>query len=74
MSTGQGGPKRMETFVFCVMENLSSDLHNVMKTSALFHGSFVDISLNMVSGVLLQSGIINTSTYFSPVQFCEKLR
>ena len=43
-----------------------------MKTCALFHGNFFDISLNIMSSVLLQSEAIKQSTYFSPVRSFAK--
>ena len=43
-----------------------------MKTCALLHGNFFDISLNIVSIILLQSETIKQSTYFSPVHACAK--
>ena len=57
----------MDTFVFCAVENRSRDLHSILKTCALFYGNFFGRSLNIVSSILLQSGIIIQSTYFSPV-------
>ena len=43
-----------------------------METSALFHGNFFDISLNIVSGVLLHSEIIKQRAYFSPAHSSAK--
>ena len=43
-----------------------------MKKCALFHGNFLDISLNVVSSISLQSEAIKQRTYFSPVHSFAK--
>ena len=43
-----------------------------MKTYALFHGNFFDISLNIMTIILLQSETIKQSTYFSPAHTFPK--
>ena len=49
--------------LFSVPEkNRSRVLPNIVETSCLFHGNFFDISLNIVSSVILQSEIIKQST------------
>ena len=42
-------------------------MHNTLKMYALFHENLFDRRLNIVSSVILQSGIITQSTYLSPV-------
>ena len=45
-----------------------------MKTCVLLHGNFFDISVTIVTGVLLQSETIKQSTIFSPVhKFAKNL-
>ena len=61
----QGGPKSMKVFAFYSIKKGSKDLHNNMKTCALFFVFVFGRSLNIVSSILLQSEILKQSTYFS---------
>ena len=57
----------METFVFCATEKIVRGICIVFSKHVLCFMDFFDKSLNIVSSILLQSGIIIQNTYFSPV-------
>ena len=54
------------------LENPSKDLRNIMETCALFHGNFLDMGLNIVGSILLQSETMKQSTCFSTVHSFAK--